>query len=207
MLRYLSMVGLLLLSLAAVVWVVICIVSARARQKRLGLAKQFLLTAIVGTPVVGYLVLLISMSWPPDWVERRSQRTLLQARVEAAGGWDRIREACGQLVEQNDVVQWKGRRTNNLVELPAPLAALEPETVTYYPPAILSQLKEAHQIPVVRIKLFGMPSTGGNASPYLGLEVVCDPGATDYRPSPAIGAPGNRHTMYRKVAEAIYEVY
>jgi hypothetical protein len=110
-------------------------------------------------------------------------------------------------VEQNDVVQWQGKRTSNLVELPAPLAALEPETVTFYPPSVLALSNELPQIPVVRIKLFGMPSTGGNASPYLGLEVVCDPGATDYRPSPAIGAPGNRHTMYRKVAEAIYEVY
>src|SRR5690606_24977118 len=152
MLRYLSMVALLLLSLAAVVWLVICIVSASARQKRLRLAKQFFLTAIVATPVVGYLVLLIAMSWPPDWVERRSQRTLLQARVEAAGGWDRIREACGQLAAENNVVQWHGRHTNALVELPAPLAALEPETVTFYPPAVLGHFEEALQIPVVRIK-------------------------------------------------------
>ncbi len=202
MFRYLSTVGLLLLSLAAVVWLVVCIVSATARQKRLRLAKQFFLTVIVGTPVVGYLVLLTAMNWPPDWVERRTQRNLLQTRVEAAGGWDRIREACEQLVEQNDVVQWQGRRTNNLVELPASLAALEPETVTFYPPSVLGHSKETPPIQVVRIKLFGMPST-----PYLGLEVVCDPGATDYRPSPAVLAPGNRRTTYRKVAEAIYAVY
>jgi fucose permease len=86
MLRHLTTVGLLLLSLAAVVWLVICIVSASARQKRLRLAKQFFLTAIVATPVVGYLILLTVMSWPPDWVERRSQRALLKTRVEAAGG-------------------------------------------------------------------------------------------------------------------------
>ena len=64
------------------------------------------------------------------------------------------------------------------------------------------------QVPVFRIKVFGVHATGGNSSPYLGLEVVCDPEAQNYRPRPSQGgADGNCYSTYRKVAEGIYEIY
>lgn len=54
-----------------------------------------------------------------------------------------------------------------------------------------------------------MPSTGGNASPYLGLEVACSTNTGLYQPKRGSsgGVPGNRHSTFRQVAENVFEIY
>ena len=102
MLRYLITIGFLLMSVAAVVWVVVCALSRNARENRRRLASHFGITVIVATPFVGYLLLFTVNSWPPDWIERKTQRKLLQQRVEAVGGWDAVRQACITLAERDE---------------------------------------------------------------------------------------------------------
>ena len=68
--------------------------------------------------------------------------------------------------------------------------------------------KDEPQIPVVRIKVFGIHSTGGHSIPYFGLEVVCGTNAASYRPQPAHGGvSGNHYDSYKRVTDTIYEIY
>jgi hypothetical protein len=148
-------------------------------------------------------------NWPPDWVERKQQRRLLTERVATAGGWEALKQACTLLVEQhpNDPFYW--HRFIGTNALPAAIAALEPLSVQFFPPGILPHESLNPPVPVVQIKIFGMPSTGGNASPYLGLSVVCSTNTDAYEPrrGESKGVPGNRHTTFRKVADNVFEVY
>jgi hypothetical protein len=132
--------------------------------------------------------------------ERQHQRELLASRVAQAGGWEALRRDGLALMEKHkddSFFQWHKWSTNTL---PASLAALKPWYVDY----------ESHQSPkveLVRIKVFGMHSTGGHSTPYLGVEVVTGPGSGDYLPKPVEAASGNAHTRFSKMAEGIYEIY
>jgi hypothetical protein len=73
---------------------------------------------------------------------------------------------------------------------------------------VLRERKQEPQVAVVRIKFFGMHSTGGHSTPYFGLEVVSGPGAETYKPTPSLGgASGNGYRRYRAVTDRIYEIY
>ena len=63
------------------------------------------------------------------------------------------------------------------------------------------------QVPIVRIKIFGLHSTGGHLTPYFGLEVVSGPGAKSYKPRPGRGGLSGNGFRYRPVTDQIYEVY
>ena len=72
----------------------------------------------------------------------------------------------------------------------------------------MRDVKDDPQIPVVRIKVFGIHSTGGHSIPYFGLDVVCSTNAASYQPRPSHGgASGNNYDGYRQVTETIYERY
>jgi hypothetical protein len=64
------------------------------------------------------------------------------------------------------------------------------------------------QVAVVRIKVFGMHSTGGHSTPYFGLEVMSGPDAESYRPRPSRGGvSGNGYRSFSAVTDRIYEIY
>ena len=143
---------------------------------------------------------------PPVFVERRGQRQKVLERVQSVGGWAAIQRDCDTLVEQyrESGFFWPSSATNGL---PSALAALKPLEVRFYPPKFLRDIHDAPQVAVVRITIFSLPSTGGHAIPYYGLDVVSGAGAETYRPRPSGGAPGNAHRSYNPVTDRIYEIY
>ena len=60
---------------------------------------------------------------------------------------------------------------------------------------------------VVRIEIFGMHSTGGRGQPWLGLDVVCEPGLVEYSPRRLRSTPPDKYWVYRKITNDIYEFY
>jgi hypothetical protein len=85
--------------------------------------------------------------------------------------------------------------------------ALQPQQVYYVSPKNLTRVPGEPQIPIVQIKIFGMHSTGGHSTPYLGLEVVATPSKEDYTPNASRGVRGSAHSDYRKVSEGVYEIF
>lgn len=158
----------------------------------------------------GILILVMLLSpavGPPAFIERRGQRRELLTRVVKAGGWAAIQRDCDALVAQHQDgwFDWHRGMTNYL---PPALAALRPWQVRFDSPRMLRRFRDATQVAVVRIKIFGAHSTGGHSTPYFGLEVVSGGGADSYRPSPSEGGvSGNRHSSYSSVTERIYEIY
>ena len=52
-----------------------------------------------------------------------------------------------------------------------------------------------------------MHSSGGRGTPYLGIEVLCEPGLTNYCPQRLRSTAPLRYWRYREVAAGIYEYY
>jgi hypothetical protein len=153
----------------------------------------------------------LQTGWPPPAARLHNQIKILEERVQTNGGWEVLRQDCVFLMEQqkDEFHDWSWHNTNGL---PASIAALKPMDVQYLPPQYLGELKDGKfttppKAYVVRIRVFGMPSTGGHAIPYLGLEVVMGDGAANYLPKPAEAASGNRRMHYKKITENIYEIY
>ena len=139
--------------------------------------------------------------------ERQTQRDMMVARITEAGGWAALQTDCDEIVEhcRDSTFYWHRGDTN---ALPATLASLAPKEIRYYSPTVLSEFKEEPQVAVVRIKVFGLHSTGGHSTPYFGLEVVSGAGAETYKPRPSRGGvSGNHYDSYRIVTDRIYEVY
>jgi len=164
-----------------------------------------------GFAVLGVMLLFFGLLnpiwWPPASVERRSQRQKVLERVEAAGGWAAVQRDCDVLVAQHrdSAFMWHRFETN---ALPPALAVLNPWEVRFYSPRMLREFKYEPQVAVVRIKIFGMHSTGGHSTPYFGLEVVSGVGAETYRPrSSRGGVSGNGYRSYTPVTDRIYEIY
>jgi len=135
--------------------------------------------------------------WPPASVERREQRAKLMERVQAAGGWNSIRRGCISLDEENTGGFYSHFRHTN--GLPAAIVALKPMSVQYQPGC-----------GCVRIKIFGMHSTGGHSTPYFGLEVDTSSNNLSYNHGAGYdngGVIGNHHSVAEQVAEGIYELY
>lgn len=175
-----------------------------------------------------FLGVLNPAAWPPPSVERREQRQKVLERVQSVGGWDAVRGGCEALVTNYpDGLTWFPPHSNAWVypnpqtephkyyvtnldygPLPAAVAALKPKEIRFYPPRLLRDFKDEPQVAVVRIKIFGIHSTGGHSTPYFGLEVPCGTGAERYEPRPSQGGvSGNRHTSFRKVADGVFEIY
>jgi hypothetical protein len=151
--------------------------------------------AFVG--VLFFLGIVEPNMWPPASVERREQRAKVIERVQAAGGWDAIRRGCIILAEQNTNGFYSHWHDTN--GLPTAIIALKPMLVEYVPP-----------YGCVRIRIFGMHSTGGHSTPYFGLEVDTSTNSASYKHGMGYengGVIGNHHSIYNQVAEAIYEVY
>lgn len=149
---------------------------------------------------VGVLVFLGVVDpaiWPPRSVERREQRAKVMERVQAAGGWDTIRRDCVGLAEQNTNGFYSHFLDTN--GLPAAIVALKPMTVEYQP-----------EYGCVRIRIFGMHSTGGHSTPYFGLKVDTSTNSLSYNHGAGYdngGVIGNHHSVAEKVAEGVYELY
>ena len=172
-----------------------------------GSSRSVLLGVLIAVFALYYIYSLL-IPWPPDWVERRTQRRDVIGRVQAAGGWTAIQRDCDVLVERYHDSQFFWSRGEDTNALPPSLAALMPWQIRFDSPILLRQVKDAPQVAVVRIKLFGMHSTGGHSMPYFGLEIVSGSGAKSYRPSATVDVvPGNEHHSYSRVTDTIYEVY
>ena len=171
---------------------------------------------ILGRAVIwaGLLVLICIIAldifspqnWPPNWLQRKRQREAVAARVDAAGGWTVLERACAMLVETNksNIFTYRAfwQRTNELDGL---LRVLQPQEVRFYSPDIVSN---DLNVAIVRIKIFGIHSTGGNSFPYYGLEFVFGSNAHRYRPSPSDGgASGNGYSRFRPITNNIYEIF
>jgi len=146
---------------------------------------------------------------PPDWIERRSQRRLVLERIQSIGGWDALKRDCALLVEQHKNENFYWSRSSSTNALPAAIAALKPMEVRFYPPGVFGGSNQDTLVPVVRIRIFGLHATGGNSTPYLGLEVVCSTNTGAYEPKRGNsgGASGNRYSTFRRVAENVFEIY
>jgi hypothetical protein len=134
--------------------------------------------------------------WPPIPLERHSQREKLAERVQAAGGWDAIRRDSVSFAEQHTNGFYSKWHDTNL---PPAILLLRPVLVEYDP-----------QYGCVSIKVFGIYSTGGHATPYLGLEIDTFTNSASYKHGTGYdngGVIGNYHSVAKQVAEGIYEIY
>lgn len=182
--------------------------------------------AFVG--VLLFLGLLNPAAWGLPSAERRGQRQKVLERVQGVGGWEAVRLGCEALVTNNpDGLAWfppclNARVFPNLQTephrfyvtnldygpLPPAVAALQPQEIWFYPPRLLRDSKYESPVAVVRIKLFGMHSTGGHSTPYYGLEVPCGTGFESYTPRQSQGGvSGNRHMSFQKIAGGVFETY
>jgi hypothetical protein len=172
--------------------------SVHARHKR----WRFLTLAIgVILVFLGLLWLPVWLPtvWPPDWLSRHAQRQKVAERLQAVGGVDALKQDCLLVMQTHpeDGLYWHGAPGSPA--LPPALAALQPVAI---------YIANEPNAAIVRIKLFGMHSTGGHSRPYFGFEVVSGAGADAYRPQPSDGGvSGNYYTTYRRVAENVYEIY
>ncbi len=152
--------------------------------------------------LVGILGVLNPARWPPQFVERREQRAKVMERVDAAGGWNAIRRDRVNLAEQNTNGFHSGFHSLLFPDtngLPTALIALKPMIVEYEP-----------YCGCVRIRIFGMHSTGGHDTPYFGLEVDTSTNSVNYNHGSGYdngGVIGNHHSVAERVAEGIYEIY
>lgn len=170
-------------------------------------APVLVVVLVLLTPCFLSLPMWFPGTFPPAWWERKSQRKQVVERVQAAGGWEALRRDCMALAQTNEFINWIRWRKSNKVALPPTISALQPKEVYYVSPQLLGPNSAEPRIPVVRIKIFGMHSTGGHSTPYFGLEVVAMSSSEDYTPKARPAASGNGHRNYRKVSEGVYEVY
>jgi hypothetical protein len=155
-----------------------------------------------------FWTLLISGAFPPAWYERRAQRQKLIERIQAAGGWEALRRDCIALAKtnENEIFRW-ARWVTNAPTLPPAIMALQPQEVYYVSSKFHTGVPDEPQIPIVRIKVFGMHSSGGHSTPYFGLDVVTTPSKVDYSPNARRAVPGNGHMDHRKLVEGVYEIF
>jgi len=150
----------------------------------------------------------MSGAFPPAWYERRAQRQKIIERIQAAGGWEALRRDCIALAKtnENEIFRW-ARLVTNAPTLPPAIMALQPQEVHYVSPKYSARGSGESQISIVRIKVFGVHSSGGHSTPYFGLDVVTTPSKEGYDPNAHRAVPGNGHMDHRKVSEGVYEIF
>jgi hypothetical protein len=162
-----------------------------------------------------YFLFVLAPSGSPAWMDRIDQRKKLAERVQSAGGWDAVRRDCEMLASnKTEPFEWYPPWTNAQVTTFLNGAEIHYSTNIDYGPltpavATLKPREIRYYSGVMRIRLFGMHSTGGHSSPYFGLEIVCGTNNDGYHPhqGDSGGVDGNSHSTYRKVAEGIFEIY
>ena len=161
-----------------------------------------------------FYLLLHPWAWPPDWLERRTQRQQVLERVQAAGGLAALKRDCDTLADahRDDPYGFRWYRFFDTNSLPPAITALKPKVVEFYPRKEVQQFGAEGRRwfgsnVVIRITIFGAHSTGGHDQPSLGLDVLRESGASDYRPERLRSTTPLRYWRYRKVADAVYEFY
>jgi hypothetical protein len=148
--------------------------------------------------------------WTSVKLSRHQQRKLVRDRIQAAGGWEALRQACEELARTNQgqVFHYSGYGNRGFTALPKSIAALQPQDVMYYDPVLQRAKREETPIPVVCIKVFGAYSTQSRSRPYLELRVACGPLPDNFRPPPGWGGSFyHRRWSYRPLSERIFEIY
>ena len=141
------------------------------------------------------------LALPMVWADRHDQRNIIRERIQLAGGWSELQQACAVLMEQHrqDGFNWFRGQTN---ALPPTLAALRPMQVDMLPPG------PGLPAPVLRIKMFGQYSTGRMGTPYYGLVVMCRTDAAPNEPMPALKyVSGIGHDHFNRLTDRVFENY
>jgi hypothetical protein len=146
--------------------------------------------------VVIFAAILLPSEFRPPWpVQREQQRKIIRERVESIGGWDALRRDCVALLqsEGNEFVWPSG--TNEFAPV---FAKLKPWQVKAYPTIDGTM--------IMRMKFFGMHSTGNRGTPYYGLWIVCSSNSDNYVPKLDFGE--NTMTgIISPITNSIFEVY
>jgi hypothetical protein len=156
-------------------------------------AFEILAALVFAVIVIAYL--LPNEIRPPWPVQREQQRKIIRERVESIGGWDTLRKDCVALLQdgKNEFVWPSG--TNEFAPV---FAKLKPREVRAYP--------DINGTMIMRMKFFGMHSTGSRGTPYYGLWIICSSNADNYVPKLDFG--GNTVTgKITLITNSIFEVY
>jgi hypothetical protein len=156
-------------------------------------AFEILAALVFATIVIAYL--LPHEVRPPWPVQREEQRRIISERVESIGGWDVLRKDCIALLqnEKNEFV-WPSS-TNEFAPV---FAKLKPREVKAYP--------DTNGVIIMRMKFFGMHSTGSRGTPYYGLWIVCSSNSDNYVPKLDFGE--NTMTgVISPITNSIFEIY
>jgi len=174
--------------------------------------------------LVGILT-LFGIDFTPVWVDRWKQRQQLHERITAAGGWQAVRLGCESIATNYPngfhsfhnssytlVRAISGPGSSQFEKapidsdaLPSAIPMLKAQQIDYDPFKPVLNESTGLRIPVVRIKLFGMYSTGGQFTPYFGLAVPLGSNASRF--TAPLTEKGVRSFTYRQVADGIFEVY
>jgi hypothetical protein len=162
--------------------------------------KRILFYLLAGLVAFFLIAMLMPVTSGPSWAaQRERQRKIVRERVEAAGGWGTLQQECvGLLSSGQTEFSWPRSDLASSSNLPPAIARLNPRDVRLY--------AAPDGVPIVRIKVFGMHSTGGRSTPYYGLWVLCRPVPADYIPRVDFG--GNTVTgKILKITNSVFEVY
>jgi len=140
--------------------------------------------------------------WPPNWMERRTQREFVFTNIEAQGGWNEFKSECDFLIswsQTNEQHQWFTGFGDKFDKFPEPckiFSRLNPGEVDAY----VSGNKPAYVV----VYVFGLHRTGGHDTPayYLVYQQLtnsdeCVAGDLFF---------GSKLTP-RKLADSIFEYY
>jgi hypothetical protein len=178
-------------------------------------------------------ILVAVFGYVPLWLKRHNERQEVLNRVQSAGGWNALRQACESYASNHlhsDSWQSPGTgvfvyvnghtkepyATNYLHEsVPPEFAALKPQSVYYHSPEGFIKPAGFSEIPVIQIGFLGTHRAFSidNSMPFYGLEVACGINANDYVPQPSNTRfssnwfPLDWYSHHRKVTEGIYEIY
>ncbi|HSY19645.1 MAG TPA: hypothetical protein VK815_14985 [Candidatus Acidoferrales bacterium] len=122
----------------------------------------------LGLLVVCFIVSLptirsVIRHWPPDWVERRTQRAVVFTNIEAHGGWNEFKSECDFLISYsrtNEQSQWFTSLGDKFDKYPEPckiFSNLKPRQVDVY--------AFSNKTPYVVVYVFGMHRTGARDTP------------------------------------------
>jgi len=169
-------------------------------QRLFGILMKTMLALFVIWFVL-FLFLSSTLSWP---ILRAFERTQIYSssreRVEKAGGWKSVEQAClnfatnGFNPNQHGPYYWNGHRfsTNSL-----------PQTIELLQPWLLETTKDQNGFPVFQVILSGGHRTGTYDAPYYGIWVVCT-NRPDYAPVFDFHFRGIQGIIERK-GDAVFE--
>ena len=144
---------------------------------------------------------------PPAWWDRIGQRKKVLERVRSAGGWDKVRLGCEDLIEKHpdgfqEFYPAAGYVKNfDYGPLPPALATLRPKGVRFYPPRSVTPRADRSEVAVVHIWIFGMHRSLGHSEPHYSLELPCGKGAEMYQPTPS------SYLSFEKLTNGVFEIY